>query len=158
MCNPLVAVGLSTAATGFQAYTQYQYNRYNAKVEQRNAAIRERAAADAERRGEIEADIRRAQIPRQVGAQRAALAASGVDIGSGTATDITTGTEEIGEFDALVIQNNAAREAYGLRVGAMSSRAKSELARSRSRTQPIGTILGGGSRTAGMAERYGMFS
>ena len=48
-----------------------------------------------------------------MGKQKAAMAANGFDVNSGTNLDITGATAALGEQDALTIRNNAARTASG---------------------------------------------
>jgi hypothetical protein len=48
--------------------------------------------------------------------QMVGLAGQGVDVTEGTSVDLLADTAELGEFDAQIIESNAAREAYNARV------------------------------------------
>lgn len=54
--------------------------------------------------------------------QRANMAANGVDLGTGSATDLLTSTKYLGERDALTIRDNATRTAWSYRAGAAVDR------------------------------------
>ncbi|MNE88377.1 hypothetical protein D3C80_1856810 [compost metagenome] len=49
----------------------------------------------------------------------------------------------LGELDALTIQNNAAREAYGYRTQAQQDLDNAAMARSNAKSNAFGSILGG---------------
>lgn len=70
-------------------------------------------AVDALRRGALAAGLQRMKGSQVVARQRVGYAASGVDSTVGTPADVASGTEAFNEFDALTIENNAAREALG---------------------------------------------
>lgn len=71
------------------------------------------AATDALRRGSIAAGRARMQGSALVAKQRVAFANSGVNPYSGTAANTAASSYVFNEFDALTIENNAAREALG---------------------------------------------
>jgi len=93
--------------------------RYQQQVAQQNQAYAqqqgERQAADAKQRGAIAEANRRQLLGQQLGEQTARLAGQGTDL-DGSPTDILGDTAAAGEFDALTIRSNAAREAYGYKL------------------------------------------
>ena len=166
MCEPTTILLAATAAgTALTAYGQYQQGqaaeaqgRYQAAVSRNNQIIAERMAKDALERGKTEEALHRQKVERFKGAQRAALAKSGVVVDQGSALDVLLDTAEMGELDALTIRSNAEREAYGYRVKGMNFAAEGELAKLRGKAQrraaniqAMGTILGG---TGQFAERW----
>lgn len=70
-------------------------------------------AVDSQRRGSILAGQQRMRGSALVAKQRVAYANSGVDATVGTPTDTAASSLAFNEFDALTIENNAAREALG---------------------------------------------
>lgn len=101
---------------------------YEKQIYDQNAKYAEQQAADAIQVGQ-EAEYRhRAGVRGLVGSQRAASAAQGIDIDSGSALDIQLESVGIGELDALTIRNNAAREAWGYKVEAADLRNRGALA------------------------------
>jgi hypothetical protein len=161
-----MSIAASIAAAGMSAYGQMQQSQaqkaqaeYQSAVARNNQIIGEQNAADAMKRGEIEADKHRAKVQQLKGTQKAAMAAGGFEIDTGSNLDILADTAQMGELDALTILNNAEREAYQHKVAAMNSSAQAGLygmaAASQSPLLSGGTALVGGLATAaGNYARY----
>lgn len=137
------AMAALTIANGFM---NYRSNRnagaaaraegdFQAGVLGLNADLADRAAEDAILRGNEAANRSRAGTRALAGAQRATLAAQGIDINSGTALDLQSETQDLGELDILTISNNAQREAYGFKVEAFNDRQQAKLARMSARNK-----------------------
>lgn len=148
---PYIATGLTAAGAGYSAYSQYQAGRYSQRVAEVNAEMARRAAADATIRGNNEEAALRERNYRLMGAQQAAYASSGVDLGSGTPLDVVSSSAGLGELDALTVRNNAAREAYGYTTQATQYEAEGALARYRGNAGAVGSLLSGIGTTASMA-------
>lgn len=124
---------------------------YNAKVAEMNATLADRRARDAIERGKLEEQRKRMEVSQLQGAQRAAMAANGVDLSFGSPLDALVDTAMMGELDALTIRANASREAYdqdvqgvNLRADAALSRANAKSAKAGGFMGAMGTVLGGG--------------
>lgn len=143
MCVPLAALAAGAAIAGatVSAVGQIAQGQYNASVARSNAANLDAAAADATTRGGIAANQRRADTQRVIGSQRAGM--SGVDLSTGSSLDVLVGTAGIGEQDALTIENNAAREAWGYRTQAGYARQQAKFAQSQGFFGAGSTILTG---------------
>lgn len=136
-----------------------QRGEYEAAVQEQNATLAEQQATDALSRGQI-AESRQRGVTRQVtGANRAALAAQGLDTSSGSAADVIGQDQLFGDLDALTIRNNAAREAWGYNVDAANQRQSARLARLTGQNeqaaynnQATSTLL------TGAANTYGLYS
>lgn len=118
-------MGMGTAGAIIQAggaYKQAQGQRsameYQASVAQFNSKIAEGQASDAIRAGQTAEENHDLKTGAIMGAQRAALAANGVDLGSGSANDVLTTTKFMGKRDALQIHDNALMQAWGYRTQA----------------------------------------
>ncbi len=99
------------------------YNAAQARAEaRREAQLLDLNAGYTEKLGRIAAGRIRSEASRLVGTQKVRQAASGIDIAYGTAADVRAGTVEMSELDAAMVQNNAAREAWGMKVQAESIR------------------------------------
>jgi hypothetical protein len=121
MCNAaaLMAGGAVMSAGGAfrEATAQKASLLYDATVADNNAQISEWQAQDSVVRGQYDEQTSRVQTAMVKGAQRAAMAANGIDIGAGgSASDVLTSTDYIGERDALAIRNDALRSAWGYRT------------------------------------------
>ncbi|HLA14756.1 MAG TPA: hypothetical protein VJZ25_07010 [Gemmatimonadaceae bacterium] len=140
---------LLIAGSGLQATTQWRQGdaarargEYLGAMEEQNAKLADWQAEDAIARGYETAFKHR-------GAQRAALAAQGISVGSGSALDVQLD-------DELIIRNNARLAAWGYRVEAAGFRSRAHLARVGGRIEQWGaratagsTLLTGGAQTYG---------
>lgn len=116
----------------------------------RNADQAERQAKDAVARGEETAYGITRGAEQLRGAQRAALAASGVDIDSGSAADVQSSDLTLSALDAKRVRLNAAREAAGYTTEAETDRMMGDFARRSGKTaarairnQSVVTLLSG---------------
>lgn len=148
------------AALGLQVYsasTTASAMQIGAREQQytleRNAKTTELMGADAIERGREEESRVRLMGRRTIGAQRASLAAQGVDIGVGSAADITADTALEVELDALTVRNNAAREAWGYKVKAQDLRAEGHLTARAGKQAARNTLLIGAGEAAFYAYR-----
>lgn len=161
MCEPttlaIAAIGMATLSGGMQAYSQRQSGKFNNAMAEQNAKIQTQAAEDAAGRGAIEANAAKQNAAQVAGSQRAAMAAGGVDVGSGSALDLLSDTARAGELDALIARNNAARESYGLQVSAADSLARGSMARQQGNLGAVSTILTTGANVYGMGQQGGMW-
>jgi len=124
MCGP-VAVGVGMlAVSALSAYSQVQTGKANASIANANANEQNQAAKDAINTGNDQAYQQRQKATQLEGQQRAIMGASGTDLTSGNALDLTTQTAQGGELDALTTINNAQRQAAGLNFQASATRAQ----------------------------------
>jgi hypothetical protein len=113
------AVGLGAAGTLMStigsinnAKAQKATLAYEAAVALNNQKIANYQADLAVQNGEVAEQTQRLKTAGMMGDQRAALAANGVDLGEGSATEILATTKFMGERDALTIRDNASRQAW----------------------------------------------
>jgi hypothetical protein len=81
-----------------------------------NAQIAEYQAGQAIQNGQTNVGNSRLRVAQVKGEQRAAMAANGVDLGEGSATDVLASTDLLGDRDAATIMDNALRTAWGYQV------------------------------------------
>lgn len=108
-----------------------------------NALYAQDAADDSIKRGAYDADLQRVRTAQAVGTQRTAQAANGGDVNSGSNARLQEDTAALGELDALTIQNNAAREAYGYRVQALNGLSNARQTEANGKAAQRSSILGG---------------
>lgn len=111
------AVGMLGFGTAMEVVGQQAAGDYQSDAAMMNAGINRMRAQDAIVRGEEAAADFQDEIDLMIGAQRASLAAQGIEIDEGTALDVQTNTRVMGELDTLKILNNSRREAWGYSVG-----------------------------------------
>jgi hypothetical protein len=151
----------SAVVAGTSAYMQADASKkqadYQAKVNDNNAIIEGYNRSAALQKGESDAiDAQRNQAAT-LSSQRAALAANGVDMTSGSAIDLFASTKFLGKSDVNNIQSNAAREAWGYDVAANNERSSSQLERWKSaNTNPaLQAGMSAGSTLLSGAATYG---
>lgn len=111
----LIAAGLGLGGGLLSGMGQRREFHDAANLRKTEARMAQRAAADALRRGAMEAGIARQQTSRLLGEQRVLAGASGLDVqGSSALTAASTITEFFGALDAATIEENAIREAFGM--------------------------------------------
>lgn len=154
----LVSMGVVGLGAGITAKAQRDTGRAAQEQANRNAQIAELQATDAIARGIEDENRLRIRSRRLIGSQRAAFAASGIDItdADSTAVNVFADTAEQTEIDARTIRANAAREAWGYKVQADDYLYKGRIARYEGDTAAIGTVLS----TAGsvLYSKYGFGS
>jgi hypothetical protein len=91
------------------------------------------------------------------GSQRAVLAASGVEVDSGSALDIQEATGREGEQDAAIIMYNAEREAWGYGVQATNYRNAASAARAEGKNAMTAGIIGAGTSLLSVGQGYSSF-
>lgn len=143
-----------------QASAVRREGRYISAVNTANAALADESAEDAIARGWLAEQRLRTGTHGLAAEQRTMLAAQGLDLSTGSAAEIAENTIALGELDALMIRNNAAREAWGYRVEATNFRQQALLARSSSkaqarslRMQGVSTLLTTAAQSADIYDR-----
>jgi hypothetical protein len=159
MCWPiLIPLAIGAFSGLMQGQQQSAQAQSQANALRQNALFLNRSADDAIARGAIDADQQRVQTQGIIGSQRAAQAANGGMVNEGTNALIQEDTAQLGELDALTISNNAAREAYGLRVEAENNLTNASALTKNARRNMFTSILGGALGGASSAFSGGMFS
>lgn len=125
------------------------------QVGRNNQILAEQAAQDAERRGSETAMAVRRRGDQTKGAQRAAQAASGLDLGVGTAAELQDQTAFFSDTDQKTARMNAAREAWSARAQGANFRYQGDAAASNANLSATGTLIGGASQVAGRWYQYG---
>lgn len=141
MCNPIALAATMLISSGMQAYSQYQSGKFNAEVANQNARLNEQSASDAINRGNVAAENQRSKTRQLMGSQTAAMAASGVDLGSTGSLDLLGDTAAMGELDALTLVNNSKREAYGYQMQARNERLNAKMSRWQGNMGAMNTLL-----------------
>lgn len=127
----MLALGAITSAYGAFAAarsTQIQLD-LQADLALINARLSESSAQQSLIAGQRQVQAQRLKTAQLKGSQRAALAASGVDLQEGSAANILRTTDVMGEIDADTIEYNAVRAAWGYRTQRANSIAAATMAR-----------------------------
>lgn len=132
----------SIAGVGLQAFSAFQSSQsakesydYQSTVARNNAITAEYQAQDAIKRGQVAEEQQRRKTAMMKGSQTARLAANGLDISEGSALQILSDTDWMGEQDALTVRDNANREASGYRQQSQNYNSNSDLLAARSQAE-----------------------
>lgn len=125
-------VGLAGSVFGsfYSAKSQKIQARLQADLAEHNARMAEMGARQALFSGQRQAAARSLQAGQLLSAQKAAQAASGVDLSVGSAAEVRAGTELFKEADVNQIEANALMQAWGYRTQAADYRAQAGMAKS----------------------------
>ena len=136
------------------AYGQLEHGKAVRNMAEFNAEMAESQARDARRRGRERSFLSRARTKKVAGAQKAALAAQGIRVDTGSALDVRLETETIGDYEVTIIKNNGMREALGFKAQATSARLAGRFAESKAKDTARTTLLTGGLRSAGYYQNW----
>jgi len=129
------AIGTAVSVVGAVQAAAARSNaaRFQAQVAANNIILSQRAAEDARKRGDVEANLRRTRSRLEQGKIRASLAGAGVQVDTGSALQTVEDAAAFGELDALTIRSNAEREALGFEAegASFSAQAAASLAAAR---------------------------
>ena len=141
----MMAIPAAIAIGGslLQAKGQTEDAAFQSNLMNQNAAFKNDTANETINAGDTAADWQRVKAGQAIGTQRSVQAANGIDVNSGSSALIQDDTAMLGELDALTIQNNAAREAYGYRVQAQQDISNAGQTVRNGKTAATGSILGG---------------
>jgi hypothetical protein len=122
---------------------KYQQGKLQRDLSNRQARLSRIGAKQAIKDGMVQARIARLAGAQTQGQQKAGFAGQGVNVGTGTAAAVQSDTARLVELDALQIQNNAAREAWGLRTQNRFQKYQGDLAYSNGKVAAF-TSIGNG--------------
>lgn len=150
---------LSAGASIYEGYAQGQALKAKANLDSKlfemNAQLSETKANDATARGEKEASRVKLNTKQVIGRQRAALAAQGIDVESGTPLQAQEDAAAAGAQDVLTVRNNAWREAWGYRVEAQNARTQGIFGQQTAKMMASTSLLTGGLRAVGDLAKAG---
>ncbi|MCH2240979.1 MAG: hypothetical protein MK041_03380 [Aquabacterium sp.] len=154
-------LGMLTSGVGafFGAQSQRDSLSFQAQMADINARLAESTAQSVLYAGQRETQRVRLNTAQLKSRQRVALAASGVALNEGSAAEMLTTTDAMGEVDANTVEANAVRAAWGHRTQAVNYTNDARMARSAAgAVSPFGsmasTLIGGASQVA--AGWYGL--
>lgn len=123
MCSPVAMLGMQAAGAASSAVGSYYSAQGQQSAMRGQAEQLELTAQRTLEAGQRETQRSRMATARLKGAQRAGMAANGLDLGEGTAARVLTDTDLLGEVDANTIEANAVRSAWGYRTESTMRRA-----------------------------------
>lgn len=114
----LSGMAMSVVGNYYAAQSQKSRMAFQARMAEINSQLEEKSAQAALRQGELQAGALSLKAGQIKSSQRAHLAASGVDLGVGSAAEQLATTDVMKEIDMNTIQSNALATAWGHRIQA----------------------------------------
>lgn len=148
------SVAATVASAAANAASQKRAADYQAQVADNNAKTAEANAQYALQVGDTKAGAKQEQTAQMLGAERAGLASSGVEIDSGSALRLQEDTSRLGKVDEDTIRSNAARDAYGFRTQGAGFAAAALQDKDAGNLDAFGATLTGASSVAGKWAAY----
>lgn len=150
-----ITIGLSAissivgaASQASQGQAAYDYSAYNASIAEENA--KETRAVAAQNESDQATTVRRV-----ISSQRAAAAASGVDVSSGSPLELMSETAASGAYDALKIRYAGSVQAANYESQAALDRLQGQMYRTAGYSRAGATLLGGASRVFSLLGGFG---
>ena len=115
---------------------------YQAKVAENNAKTAEQNAAYSAHAGVTQAENASKREAAKGAAIKAAMAANGVDVNTGSDLDVTQSQRQEGLLNTQNVEQNALLQVYGYRTQATNYQAQAELDKQTAHDAPIGAAFG----------------
>lgn len=170
MSDPISAIVIGSAVVGGgaqvagdiqQGNAAYKQGMYQAQVSANNAIVAENNAVAALKKGASDAEQQRRDNAANLGQTRAALAALGQVLGTGTALGLVADRAQLGETQVQRILTDAQNDAVGFRSQGADYRAQASMERSAansalsaSRVQAVGSIFSAAGNIYGKVQDY----
>lgn len=158
MCDPgtltLISAGVAAAGAGYSALAANAQAKGAARQAEANAKEASASAADALERGNVDQMRHYREVSQRMGAQRAALAANGLDINFGSAADLVGDTAMIGEEDASTLAENTNRDVRGFLIQGANYTAEAKSQRAAGKAALVKGAFDIGSTILGGATQY----
>lgn len=142
-------IGLSITSALVSARASYVQGQTAKKIGINNQKMAEYAAEDSMRRGEQAAQEVRRRGDAIKSAQRARMAASGLDLNEGTPADLQDQVDFFSEVDRNTARLNAKKEAWQQRATGSAARFQGDSSATQGNLAAFSTVLGAGAQVAG---------
>lgn len=158
MTLPLLGAGLMAGSSVLGGIASGNAANYQAQVASNNAQIARGYARYSAGAGATQIEEAGLKDRQQTAGVRAAAAANGVDVNSGSAADLQVSQRELGGLDQATTASRAAEAVYGYEAQAQSYGAQSKLDRSEALGDVVGGLLKGGGQLAGASPNIPEFT
>ncbi len=150
----LIGAGISAVGTIMAGQAQKNALNYQAQVAQNNAITAQNMAQNASEAAQAKAaavGMKEAEVGGQI---KAAQAAGGVDVNTGSNKAVQISQRELGKLDTETTQSNEELKAYGFRTQATNFQAQSGLYRYEAPQAALGADLGAIGQFTGSAAKW----
>lgn len=138
----IIGAGVSAAGSLAGGLAQSQEASYQAQVAQNNAQIAAENSKIATEAGQAQAETASMKGAAVQGQIKAAEAANGVDVNSGSNLDVQVGQRGESKLDTDTVLNNALLQSYGYRTQQEGYLSQASLDQQEATEAPIGAAIG----------------
>ena len=150
-----VSAGSQILAAKMQANAIEEQGEFQAQQLKFNSQIAMIQRKEIEDQADSDSFQKQKEVNQMLGAQKASMAANGLDVTGDLAQSIQSDTRKTGQEDVVAIKNNAWREAWGMKVKATDLSNQSNYAIAGSKFGAATTLITGGLQAAGTSADYG---
>jgi len=143
--STIMGGALGVGGSLFKGASEMQMYNYQAGVAQINAGIARKNSEYAYTTGDKQAEKYGIKAGQQAGAIKAAQAASGLDITSGSNKQVQESQDKVAQTDMAQIRANAAKTAYDYQTQASTYDAQSKLYKQAGKNSMIAGVIGAAS-------------
>jgi hypothetical protein len=147
----MIAMAAGTAAS---AYGQYKTGQGQQEIANANASIDQQKATQAQQIGSIQSNQQVLRTRQIIGAQTAAMGASGGVVDTGSSSQILNDTQMSGTTNANIAANNSMQQAWGYDTQAGMERAQGAFSAQSGEWGATSTLLTGAASVYGMGNKY----
>lgn len=128
----------------FQGVSEYGQAQYQGQIAKNNSILARKNAVRSAMAGQVNLTAKGMHDAQAQGGLRAGLAASGVDVNSGSAANVQQSERLVNSLDTATLANNEALKVYGYENQAVDFKAQEKLDNSQGIEALIGGALGAG--------------
>jgi len=158
MCEPatiaIIGAGIAIAGTAASGYMQIRQANFEKNIARENARRENLKAVDAISRNETDQQNLARKYAGAAGAQRAAVAANGIDVDFGSAADMQADTSMYYREDATNLNRNLGMELQGIDMQASNFTAGAKAAGMKATGAAISTAFDIAGTTLGAVGKY----
>lgn len=158
MCIATAAAVAVAAGKIFQGVSEYGQAQYQGQIAKNNSILARENAVRSAMAGANVVTGKGLRDAQNQGALRAGFAASGVDVNSGSASNVQQSERVINSLDTATLANNEALKVYGYENQSVDFKAQEKLDNSQGIEALIGGVIGGGgsylSSQASVPDKY----
>lgn len=143
LASSVIGGGISFIGSMQTAQANASAANYQAQVARNNQIIAQQNADYARQAGQAQVEQEGMKTRAVIGAEAAAQGASGIDLTTGSPSDVRRSTQEVGELNSMNIMQNAELRARGFDIEATNQGAQAGLLRQQaSNAQTAGAFSG----------------
>ena len=154
MCAPAVMMVMMVASAAMTAASEHQQGQFQQAVANQNADIERQKATQSQQIGSIQSNQQVLRTRQIIGAQTAAMGASGGVVDTGSSSQVLNDTQMSGTTNANITANNSMGQAWGYNTQAGLEVAQGNMAATSGNWSAGSTLMSSAASVYGMGNKY----